>query len=53
VLPTEKVFEHGFDPLAGGVALGAEAFEVFSQWTEVLPTDQVAATPYKVADAEL
>jgi hypothetical protein len=53
ILPTEKVFEHGFDPLAGGLELGAKAFEVFSQWTEILPTDQVVAVTYKVADAEL
>ena len=43
-LPTEKVFEHGFDPLQGGFkAGGAEPFDVFDQWVEVLPTDQVVA----------
>jgi hypothetical protein len=37
------VFEHGFYPLQGGFKLrtGADAFEVFDQWTEILPTDQV------------
>jgi hypothetical protein len=41
-LPTDKVFEHGFDPLQGGfVAQAATPFEVFDQWIEVLPTDQV------------
>jgi hypothetical protein len=45
-LPTETVFTHGFDPLAGGIKFGANAFEVFSQWTEILPTDQVVATEY-------
>lgn len=41
--PVDKVFEHGFYPLQGGFKLrtGAEAFEVFDQWTEILPTDQV------------
>jgi hypothetical protein len=47
ILPTEKVFEHGFDPLEGGLALGAKPYKVFSQWTEILPTDQVVAVPYK------
>lgn len=41
-LPTDKVYEHGFDPLQGGfVAQAKEPFEVFDQWIEVLPTDQV------------
>jgi hypothetical protein len=43
-LPTEKVFEHGFDPLKDGFKAGGDvAFEVFDQWVEVLPTDQVVA----------
>jgi hypothetical protein len=44
-LPTEAVFEHGFYPLEGGVRFDREASEqsIFSQWTEILPTDQVAA----------
>lgn len=45
-LPTEAVFEHGFYPLQGGVRFnqsGAEQQVPFSQWTEILPTDQVAA----------
>jgi hypothetical protein len=48
VLPSEKVFEHGFDPLDGGFSLGQGPYEVFSQWTEILPTDQVVAVPYNV-----
>jgi hypothetical protein len=41
-LPTDKVYEHGFDPLQGGfVAQAQTPFEVFDQWIEVLPTDQV------------
>lgn len=41
-LPTDLVFEHGFDPLAGGFqAEPAAPFLVFDQWIEVLPTDQL------------
>jgi hypothetical protein len=40
--PVEKVFEHGFYPLKDGFrAITSEPFEVFDQWVEVLPTDQV------------
>jgi hypothetical protein len=44
-LPTEAVFEHGFYPLQGGVHFDGDATEqsIFSQWMEILPTDQVAA----------
>ena len=41
--PVDKVYEHGFYPLQGGfkVVPGDEGFEVFDQWVEILPTDQV------------
>lgn len=41
--PVDKVFEHGFYPLQGGfrVQPAGQQFEVFDQWVEVLPTDQV------------
>jgi hypothetical protein len=41
--PIDKVYEHGFYPLQGGfrVQQGEDNFEVFDQWVEVLPTDQV------------
>jgi len=41
--PIDKVYEHGFYALKDGfrVQQGEEAFEVFDQWVEVLPTDQV------------
>src|SRR5437016_10926290 len=44
-LPTEAVFEHGFYPLQGGVRFDQSGTEqaIFSQWTEIMPTDQVAA----------
>ena len=41
-LASEKVFETGFDPLVGGFR-PAEPYQVFDQWLEVLPTDQVVA----------
>ena len=41
-LATEKVFETGFDPLEDGFR-PAEPYQVFDQWVEVLPTDQVVA----------
>lgn len=44
-LPTEAVFEHGFYSLKGGVQFGGDgtAQPIFSQWMEILPTDQIAA----------
>ncbi|NSC24408.1 hypothetical protein FM076_25950 [Streptomyces albus subsp. chlorinus] len=41
-LRSERVFETGFDPLDGGFR-PAEPYQVFDQWVEVLPTDQVVA----------
>jgi hypothetical protein len=47
-LPTDKVFEHGFDPLQDGFqAETKEQFALSSQWIEVLPTDQVVAVEVK------
>jgi hypothetical protein len=46
VLASETVFENGFDPLEGGFRATGVAFEVFDQWIEVLPTDQVVALEY-------
>ncbi|MED1914205.1 peptidoglycan-binding protein [Bacillus thuringiensis] len=50
--PTQKVYEHGFYPLQGGFRANPndpnpdpnnkdKNFQVFDQWIEVLPTDQV------------
>ena len=50
--PVEKVYEHGFYPLQGGFRANPndsnpdpnnkdKNFQVFDQWIEVLPTDQV------------
>jgi hypothetical protein len=46
-LPGERVFQKGFDPLAGGVRFDADPLSVFDQWVEVLPTDQVVAVEYE------
>jgi hypothetical protein len=45
-LVTEKVFETGFDPLDGGFR-PAKPQQIFDQWVEVLPTDQVVAVEVK------
>jgi hypothetical protein len=42
-LASEKVFETGFDPLEGGFRKPEDPYQIFDQWIEVLPTDQVAA----------
>lgn len=50
VLAADKVFEHGFDHLAGGFDAGVAPNEVFSQWISVLPTDQIVAARYEPTD---
>jgi hypothetical protein len=50
VLAADKVFEHGFDHLAGGFDAGLAANEVFSQWISVLPTNQIVAVEYEPTD---
>ncbi|MCA9931834.1 MAG: hypothetical protein KC419_25295 [Anaerolineales bacterium] len=46
--PVDRVYEHGFYPLQGGFRANVgEDFEIFDQWIEVLPTDQVVAVPVK------
>ncbi|OBG88681.1 hypothetical protein A5699_16400 [Mycobacterium sp. E802] len=46
--PLDRVYEHGFYPLQGGFkATVNEDFEVFDQWIEIVPTDQVAAVEVK------
>jgi hypothetical protein len=57
ILSTERVFEHGFDPLAGGFRSpgtpdAGTPFALFDQWTEVLPTDQVVAVEYSTPKVE-
>jgi hypothetical protein len=50
VLEADKVFELGFDHLAGGFDAGLPANQVFSQWISVLPTDQIVAAEYEPTD---
>lgn len=50
VLPTELVFEHGFYPLQGSFKADQDPLKVFSQWVEILPTDQLVAVEYDPAD---
>jgi hypothetical protein len=45
-LSTEAVFEKGFDPLEEGFRATGKPYEIFDQWIEVLPTDQVVAVEY-------
>lgn len=46
--PVDKVYEHGFYPLQGGFrAVTSQPYEVFDQWIEVLPTDQVVPVDVK------
>lgn len=40
--PIDKVYEYGFYPLEGGFkAQTTEGYDVFDQWIEVVPTDQI------------
>ncbi|HET9250883.1 MAG TPA: hypothetical protein VFP58_02050 [Candidatus Eisenbacteria bacterium] len=44
--PIDRVYEHGFYPLKDGFRANVGAdYEIFDQWTEVLPTDQIVPVP--------
>lgn len=46
--PVDRVYEHGFFPLAGGFRANVgDDYEVFDQWTEILPTDQIVPVEVK------
>ncbi len=46
--PIDRVYEHGFYPLQGGFKADVEGnYEIFDQWVEVLPTDQVVPVEVK------
>jgi len=46
--PVDRVYEHGFFPLEGSFRANVGgSYEIFDQWTEVLPTDQIV--PVEVA----
>lgn len=47
-MPMDEVYENGFDPLQGGFKIPpGKDFEVFDQWLEVVPTDQIVPVPVK------
>jgi hypothetical protein len=40
--PIDRVYEHGFFPLEGGFRSNVgKDYEIFDQWIEILPTDQI------------
>jgi len=46
--PIDRVYEHGFFPLKDGFRANVgDDYEVFDQWTEVLPTDQIVPVEVK------
>ena len=46
--PVDRVYEHGFFPLEGSFRANVgDNYEIFDQWIEVLPTDQIV--PVEVA----
>ncbi|GGC60975.1 hypothetical protein [Chelatococcus reniformis] len=40
-LPVDQVFEFGFAPIDGFKAEQTEPFDIFDQWIETVPTDQI------------
>jgi hypothetical protein len=46
--PIDRVYEHGFYPLEGGFRANVGAnYEIFDQWIEILPTDQIVPVEVK------
>lgn len=46
--PIDRVYEHGFYPLEGGFRANVAAnYEIFDQWLEILPTDQIVPVEVK------
>jgi hypothetical protein len=46
--PIDRVYEHGFYSLKDGFRANVgDNYEIFDQWTEVLPTDQIVPVPVK------
>jgi hypothetical protein len=44
--PIDRVYEHGFYPLQGGFKANVtDNYEIFDQWIEILPTDQIVPVP--------
>ena len=46
--PIDRVYEHGFFPLNGSFRANVDGhYEIFDQWIEVLPTDQIVPVEVK------
>ncbi|HKX33666.1 MAG TPA: peptidoglycan-binding protein [Blastocatellia bacterium] len=46
--PIDRVYEHGFFPLAGSFRANVgKNYEIFDQWVEILPTDQIVPVEVK------
>ena len=46
--PIDRVYEHGFFPLEGSFRANVgKNYEIFDQWIEILPTDQVVPVEVK------
>lgn len=46
--PIDRVYEHGFFPLQGSFKANVgENYEIFDQWIEILPTDQIVPVEVK------
>ena len=46
--PIDRVYEHGFFPLEGSFRANVgKNYEIFDQWTEILPTDQIVPVEVK------
>ena len=46
--PIDRVYEHGFFPLEGSFRVNVgDNYEIFDQWIEVLPTDQIVPVEVK------
>jgi hypothetical protein len=46
--PIDRVYEHGFFPLEGGFRANVGGnYEIFDQWIEILPTDQIVPVEVK------
>ena len=46
--PIDRVYEHGFFPLEGSFRVNvSKNYEIFDQWIEILPTDQIVPVEVK------
>jgi len=46
--PIDRVYEHGFFPLEGSFRVNVgKNYEIFDQWIEILPTDQIVPVEVK------